>query len=103
MSIFPDFLSITANALCTSFSICCILLLALRRLRAGWWSVDARFGLGAGLRNSSRCCSMARFFSRALDRVFAAGADGGTGTGIRFLRFLSVRGVGGVVCILGAG
>ncbi len=46
---------------------------------------------------------MARFFSRALDRVFAAGADGGTGTGIRFLRFLSVRGGGGVVCTLGAG
>lgn len=67
----------------------------------GWWRVDTRFGAG-GLRNNSRCCSRALFFSRAFDRVFAAGADGGTGMWIRFLRFLSANGVC-VICTLGSG
>ena len=44
---------------------------------------------------------MALFFSRAFERVFAAGADGGTGTWICFHRFLGACGGIGI-CTLRA-
>ena len=67
----------------------------------GWCREDARLGWLVGFCPSFFWCSLVCSFSLVLDRVFAAGACGETGTWMRFLLFLITSGNAGV-CTLGA-